>query len=559
MNNNFIPLLNYRFFLILSGLCFCLSTFGFSQKTAPISIIYLNEAPSFKLNTKRLHSPSMEECKHQIKTSYLNKGYLEISIDSTATLENVFTFYIYTGKRYKLKHIQVNPEKFKSISKYLFIKQTLNPQLIQKLDSQVLTQVINLGYPYAQLTKEFEINKKHTLLNYTVNSNHRVKFDSIKTSPPNLVSHNYLSKLTGIEAGKPYSEKAINILQKRINQSQLFLFDTSYVSHSQNKSHVVVKLKKINQNSFSGLVGIQSNDKNETEVTGKVSIALANAFKKGEQIQLEWKKSGNESQQLQTKLALPYIFKLPVGVSLYANLDKQDSSFTNTQFKFTLLLPSKYYGDLSVNAKWLNSNINSTVLPNFNSNSSTLYGLGYQYSIFDNPIFPKKGILIQLETYLGNNKLINSNGNSNNTIFETLGNFTFAFPLPIGSIYTNTSGALMINDSIKTNNLYRIGGANSIRGFNENSIYAKSYVFNNLEYRLYLNSESFIYSIYDLGFFNEPDSNSFTYIFRQAIGMGLSIKTKGGNLKVSYAIGKSGTNAFQLNQGKIHLGYINHF
>ena len=549
-------------FVISYLLFFCHVVLAQSQSTTNISLKYLDSEPKFKVQKtySNFTESEIDSLKREILKKHLENGYLEFSIDSSSKVKEFTQLYLHLGKEYKLNGVELSPDEFKHLSKNYLFSKTLTSNFIESNDSIVLSKIHNRGYPFAQLEKSYEFRNNLATLNYVVKRNKKILFDSIKTSPANIISYNYLSKKTGIEAGKPYNASNIINIKRKINQSLLFTLDSAYVQLINSKSQVTLKLKKRSQNSFNGLVGIQSGSDNKTEITGDISISLANSFKKGERINLKWRKPGNNSQQLETDLVIPYFFKTPVGISFNGNFDKQDSTFTNTTLKFGLLIQSGNFGELSVNTKWINSAVNSNSTGNFNSTEGVLYGLGYKYSFFDNPFLPKKGVGISAKAFIGNNSIITPDEPDSKTLFaEGMINLEFALPLPVGIFYLKNSTAIIMNDSLKQNNLYRIGGVNSIRGFNERSIYSKAYNYSNIEYRVLINSESFLYLLFDTGYFKEINTNDYTGVFRHALGVGISIKTVAGNLSISYAVGKIGKEAFRVNQGKIHIGYINRF
>ena len=87
----------------------------------------------------------------------------------------------------------------------------------------------------------------------------------------------------------------------------------------------------------------------------------------------------------------------------------------------------------------------------------------------------------------------------------------------------------MISDSYFENELLRFGGINSIRGFEENSIYATLYGITNTEYRYKLNNSIFIHSIIDAGYFENKILNIKEKLF--GYGFGFGILTNSNNQK----------------------------
>jgi hemolysin activation/secretion protein len=119
------------------------------------------------------------------------------------------------------------------------------------------------------------------------------------------------------------------------------------------------------------------------------------------------------------------------------------------------------------------------------------------------------------------------------------------------SIYIRGSGKALISDSYFTNELFRFGGINSIRGFEENSLLASYYGLINLEYRYRLNSGIYIHTISDGAYFENKITKSKEKLF--GFGFGFGLITKAGLLKLNYANGKSENQNFKLSNSKIHL------
>jgi hypothetical protein len=545
---------NLRNYLYLFFILIGISKYSVSQN---YKYIFIENTDTSNIYTQQIIDTILNKNILKIKNKYLNRGYLGVSIDSVSIKNGVYYIYIYKGVKYRLGKVNVSSDLSKNYSKNYLIKPKLTPKLIKKTDDDILNIFINRGYPYTVLDKDIMFENKRATLSYNVDLKQYIYFDSIKTSPENIISYNYISKITGIEYNKPFCAKAINNIGDNINRQKMFILDSAYVEIDDNKSYVTLKLIKQNQNSFSGLIGLQTNSKKETEITGNVFISLVNSFKKGEKIKLEWQKPQNNSQQLETDINIPYIFKLPIGLSFYGNFDKNDTIFTNTYLKVGLLVPILNLGDLSINGKWNNSSVGSSNKNYLNSTKGTLFGIGYKFIKTDNSYLTKKGLLINTEVYLGNNTLINSN--TNTTLFEWIGNLKIAQPLPIGVLNINNSWGILKNDSLKINNIYRLGGAKTVRGFNERSIYTKAYSYINTEYRLFIDNNSYLYMLYDIGVFSEPTQNLYKNTLRQAIGAGVSINTKAGILTISYAIGKVESNPFLFDKGQVHIGYINTF
>ncbi len=550
-----------RFFTFLFLLNVLMFT-GKAQSVKTINYIYTDYNPGLKIDKAKgsLSNSSIHFISQYLKTLHFNNGYLAFSIDSFKNQNTTLTLYMHCGLAYHLKKTVVENAMFHDLSETYLIPKSITPQTINLLDQNILNQVINMGYSYAHLEKEYTFNNQMATVIYSVIPEQMVKFDSIKSMVPDQISYHYLARQTGIVANKPYSPATVQKIKKRINQSGLFLLDSACTYLSENKAFVKVRLKHIYQNSFTGMVGLQPGTQNKTMVTGNITLSLNNIFKQNENIEFDWQKPGNQSQQLETRLKIPFLYKLPVGILFYGNLDKQDTTFSNTDMRIGFSMPMAGAGEITLNGKWSGSSISQNISAGLISSKSNLYGLGYSFSLMDNPLMPRKGWSADLQLFSGNFIQSNTeNQTSKTNMYESISTFSFAIPILNNTLFIGNHSGMMINDSLKINNLYRLGGIKSIRGFNERSVYTKSYSYINMEFRYFIGSSSYVFPFYDAGFFNEPKNEIYVNTFRQALGFGTSIETKAGILSVSYAIGKKGTDKWLLNEGKIHIGYINHF
>lgn len=549
---------NYQFYLFYLFLVLHISagaqTYNFNK-----DIIYCQpQKPNFKL--KLTNYSSVHTINEQLKQQFHKHGYLGYSMDSILHNNDSSFYFIYTGTPYKLKNINIDHAAFSYLSKHFVFKKNINPKLISKTNAKIHSELLNSGYPYSTISSEYIINKKNVVLDYKIHLGQLVTFDSIVAIPSDLISSTFLTKKTGIKGGKPYNEKLVLNIKNNLAQTKLLDVDTVINVINGNSASNIIKVKPIKQNTFNALIGLQNNRNNKNEFTGSATIHLINTIKQGEKIAINWQKPESLSQLLELEFKFPYVWKLPLGTSIYLNIDKKDTSYTNTVLKSGISTSNSIIGEITLFGKWTSSTINNNSEFALVSSNTNQYGLGYNYSKFDNPFLPKKGFEFNTELFAGNHKQYkNDTSKSIQPILELIAEFSLAIQLPIGSVFFRNKCGLLYSDSLKSNNLYRIGGVNSMRGYNENSIYAKQYNIAKTEYRLPLGSHSYIYLLYDIGYLNTPNNNSFSFDTKQAIGAGMNIKTTAGYLSISYALGQNYNHSFLLNEGKIHIGYQNRF
>ena len=100
------------------------------------------------------------------------------------------------------------------------------------------------------------------------------------------------------------------------------------------------------------------------------------------------------------------------------------------------------------------------------------------------------------------------------------------------------------SDQYISNELYRFGGINTIRGFNDNSLQASFLTSVMTEYRYIITPNLYIHSIIDYGIYQDKATNSANKLL--GIGLGFGLLTKNGLLNLVYANGSTENQAIQL-------------
>ena len=99
-----------------------------------------------------------------------------------------------------------------------------------------------------------------------------------------------------------------------------------------------------------------------------------------------------------------------------------------------------------------------------------------------------------------------------------------------------------------------------MRGFNEESIYAKDYAVVTAEYRQRIALNSYLFTFVDGAVVKKKYQNVNVNNNFISFGLGMVFETKFGLLNISYAIGKRDDVKFNIREAsKIHFGYINYF
>jgi outer membrane protein assembly factor BamA len=410
-------------------------------------------------------------------------------------------------------------------------------------------------------------------------SGSRVCFDSLQIIPSDLVKSTFLSSFLGIKEGEPFNElffKRINNRIKRLPYLQLQRAPS--VVFFDNKAYPLLSLETQKVNQVDGVLGLLPNelDPGKVLVTGQLNLDLHNLFQSGKRLGIEWQKMRPESQLLRMEYGHPNLLNSPINLDLGFYLLKEDSSFLNTDLHISL-------GYLAGNAsqlKFMAGNQRGSLLSvgqgseqsqfsNLADTQYSYYGVSWNMITTDDPFHPFRGWNVNVSANIGNRRIL-ENASLPPAFYEGLDLRSVKFTIQGSAEYFNPlssriilrskiEGGLIENQRLFLNELYRLGGLNSLRGFNENFFFASHYAMINLEPRFYLDPNSYFFLFYDQAYLNYELETTKFEDSPFGIGAGLSFTTNAGIFNLAYGLGNSKLQKFEFSNSKIHIGYISRF
>jgi outer membrane protein assembly factor BamA len=417
------------------------------------------------------------------------------------------------------------------------------------------SELTNKGLPFAKFRLQ-NIEKRdfsNLQANLLVDKNNERTIDTIVIKGYEKFPRSYVNHFLKIKRKQLFNLNNIKKKTERLNDLP-FTNQTKSpeVLFTKDSTTLYLYLEKTKSNAFDGFLGFGTNEAtNKLEFDGYLNLNLTNNLNYGEQFNLIYKSDENEQKTLDVNFTLPYLFGLPLGTEFALNIFKKDSTFTtvNQDASIFYQINSKHKVIAGLNVIQSNNLINQLTTTNIQDFNSTFYKTRY---IFKQPKF--YDILFPLDLLIDASLGFGNRNSYLKTEQQTELKLTVSKILNLddkNSFYIKTKGNVLLSDSYFTNELFRFGGINSIRGFEENSILASYYGLINLEYRYRLNSSIYIHSITDGAYFENKILGTKEKLF--GFGFGFGILTKAGILKLNYANGKSKNQKFKFSNSKIHL------
>ncbi len=512
-------------------------------------------------------------------------GYLSASCDSSIFTKDSIIVFFFVGEIYKWAVIKngnidgsflsgtgIKAKKNKDVP--------INFQKVSQWMEIILKNCENKGYPFANIKlNNITFENNEFTADLELNKNKLVKIDSIIIKGNATIAPVYIYNYIDIKPGELYNEAKLSRITSRFKELAFIKeIKPNQLLFTENITKLYLYLDNKKASQFDGVIGFLPDDNNEGKInlTGEVHLKLQNSLQRGEVIEFNWKQLPNKTQDLKIHLLYPFLFNTPFGVDGNLSIYRKDSTYTDVIKNFGVQYSISGNNYLKAFVTDKESNLGSTeglenitVLPAYADISILSYGATFHFEKLDYRINPTKGYMFEFIGSTGN-RTIKKNASINPIAYDSLelqsvtyeGVLNADFYLSLGGknvLNLGTKSGLIFNDQLFTNELYRIGGLKSLRGFDEESIYASSFSIGKIEYRYLLEQNSFLFTFVNAAYYENKSRGFNLKDTPWGFGAGLNFETRIGIMSISYALGKQFDNPIYFKNGKIHFGIVNYF
>ncbi|MNS55869.1 hypothetical protein D3C72_887140 [compost metagenome] len=506
--------------------------------------------------TKHNDAKSVENEISLISEKLSKIGFLDNEIkEKRKTSDSTFYAEFRLGKRIKKIHIYIGIntlEKNSLLLPKLKDTTTIPYSEIEVFLNQTINELEQNGYALAKL-KLINIQKKNSNLyaelNIELNKQRQLNSIIVKY-PENKQKEKFpngpLTQINRKYKNKTFNKEMIDLIHNDFENFR-FVSQIKYpeILLTKDSTKVYVYLEKRKSNNFDGFIGFSNNENEKITLNGYLDIVLENILKSGEELSVYWKSDGNKQKTFNAALDLPYLFKTPANIKAQIQIFKQDSTFQNTKTAIDLGYIINYNTRMYLGYQSTESsdiqNTNDNTISDF-TNSFTTTSFRYTKFELNNTLFPKKAA-IEFTIGLGK-RHTNDSPETAGTAKQLQINLQAMYNFYLNKknyINLRTQNYYLQSETYITNELYRFGGINSIRGFTENSLQAQFISSILTEYRFIISPNLYLHSIVDYCIYKDPFNitNKNTNENLIGIGLGAGVQTKNGLLKFAIANGTS--------------------
>jgi outer membrane translocation and assembly module TamA len=519
-------------------------------------------------------------------------GYLAASVDTLEHQDSLWLAKLHLGAIYQWRALQNGnlPESWlrsAGFREVLYRRRTINPEVLQNLSTRLLKAASNVGFPFAAIRLDsFKLHDQQLEARLFVEKGPLILFDSLKVTGDVKISKNYLANYLGLRIGRAYDQSLVLRIRERLRELPFLQSQKDpTVAFTPGRARVNLELQRQRASRFDFLIGVLPNSAqvNRLLITGNFEGEMYNQFGQGERLYARFEQVRPATQRLDFQVGYPYVAGLPLGGDFKFHLYKRDTTFldVDTDFGIQYLLDGGNYYKVFWNnhsSRLLGINRASLLqnqrLPADLDISQSSFGLEMRRVQLDYRYNPRRGYSVLLRAGAGVKRILKNTKLQElalDYLYDSLQLRTFQYRitgefsgyLPLGkrsTVKLASTGAWTIsNQAIFRNEQLRLGGNKLMRGFDEEIIFASSYLVGTSEYRLLLGQNSYLYAFLDYGWIIDRTSKINQNYRVYGTGAGITFETRAGLFGVSLAYGAKVGASPDLAAPKVHFGYVSLF
>lgn len=438
----------------------------------------------------------------------------------------------------------------------------------------LLTVYENNGYPYCQVyLSDFRIGEEQNLnFDLHIEEGPLVIIDGIEVEGNELTKDYVITRELRLEPGDVCRQRKVDQAQKRLER--LGLFDRVYpprLEHRgrEDRATLIVGVEEGKPNAMNGVLGYNpAPEGGDGYLTGLIDLSFLNLFGTGRRLDAHWSRMDPYSSKLKFGYWEPWLFGVPLDLGLELEQVDQDTTYVLTRAAATLRMPLADCLAGNLGLGW------ERVIPDPRgglalARSRKLTGtIGFEFDSRDDRLNPSRGVFYRASAEYGikRNRATAHYTPPKKRVESSkftldLEHFVPTFRKQVLAIGLHGGQIRSQEEVVPISEQFRLGGANSLRGYREDQFTGSRIAWSNLEYRFLLSKRSRAFLFLDLGHYSRKTQSSVTGEIERlsgkkvGYGLGLRLDSRLGIVGIDYGLGQGDSPM----EGKVHFGVRNEF
>ncbi|MDZ4699851.1 MAG: POTRA domain-containing protein [Rhodothermales bacterium] len=531
------------------------------------------------------HPDSLGRVSRDIVALFHRRGHYLAEVDSIRRVgtdrRRAMVVYVAPGPEIRVGAVRihgaavVSPESLRSLMKTRSGR-LLDPQELEEDVANMLDAYVELGYVLTtvriqSITVEGDPAESSLGIDMAVDEGEPVVLGAIELAGAARTRPYYVERLLGLRAGDPLTHD-LDALQQRLEETMQFARVDRPALYRLESGAIGLRvgLEEASPGVFDLVLGYQppTGGGRAQGLVGNGNLHLRNLFGGGREMALRLNRLPGQISQLDASFRDPFVAKLPVQLELNFEGLQQDSTYGQQRYDGALgyRLPGGLELLLTLSREVTRPGFAGAQLVAGQqriARADAFYaGATVRFRRVDRPANPRRGLVVETRFERGLKERATFNaGVAGDTVRSvTLGRqerlhmqarvYLPTLPRQVAVIGNATSA--VIGEALDESDLFRFGGAASLRGYEEDRFRGQVVNRSFVEYRYQFERASFAYLFFDLGY---VDRSALQNVVRQkavypGYGFGFQFETAMGIINTSFALSPEDTPT----DAKVHVG-----
>lgn len=529
---------------------------------------------------------SVREVGESLLDQFQHEGYYYAQLDSvvvdTTGATSTARLYVARGPRVIVGRLRIEGAEAVSPSTLRRLMDTregalLDPRRLEADVQALLDRYEDAGHPLAQIqiteTRVDSVSAPRLQITLQVDEGPSLWLEQIELPDDARTSPGLVARLANLQVGEPLTNYDPEAIREQLRESPFFasVDDPTLSVTPDGGATLRVPVEESSPGTFDLVLGYlpPSQTGGTGQLVGSGHLLLEHLFGGGRRLDLTLDRRPGQASIFDLSVSDPYIFGLPFRVEGAFRGEQRDSTYGKRRFG----LDAGYaFGDAleltgSLSREVVEPGQAGTQLRSGRQRiprSRTLfYGVGLRYESVDRRVNPRRGLRLDVEVEQGRKRRSfrrvtatqDTSRERQSLRQERLRGMGRVF-VPLAGrqvLVLGGNGAVLRSRDYDRSDLFRFGGAASLRGYDEDRFLGNVTARGLVEYRFQLDRRSYAYAFGDLGYVARPElgETSSTEEWHPGYGLGMQLQTAIGRIRTTYALNPEVSSPVD---GRIHFG-----
>lgn len=382
----------------------------------------------------------------------------------------------------------------------------------------------------------------------------------------------FAARLAGLRPGQPLTNYAPEEIRRRLAETLFFeevgAPELRLVSDS--SAVLVIPVTEEPPGVFDLVLGYlpPASGQGRGALVGNGHLELQNLFGSGRELAVRLNRLPGQVSSVDVHVADPYVFGLPFSMEGQFSGLQQDSTYGKQQYRAEVgyLVGRGLTAVASYSREATRPGQHGLEIVNQRQRiaraTAGFGGVGLRYRRLDRSVNPGRGLLLEMNLESGRKERYEARVVDGDT--SDVGSVLRQQRLQVDArlyvpalarqvLVLGGDAALLLSEVYDRSDLFRFGGATSLRGYNEDQFLGRTVARALVEYRYQIDRQSYAFLFFDLGYVDAPGLDDGTAAVRRlypGYGLGMQFSTGLGLMNVSAALNpEDGPTAMRIHAG----------